>query len=240
VLDASGDAGGIVKACSGALAHDQKTNCIPLLEIDLVTLLKNYLKLQLTNELTSVMSAVFTKIEAEIWKVFDPVETSLKNAIIGEVGSIPFVGGVLAAAVGALFDALFDVLQKAVNHALNKLKALLQADIVKAVVDAVMASGIFTPKALKDQPAQTAALSSGMEAAGNPAAQSTATSTSKKVNAEASKAQAAAQADAKGVQATITTDGNSVSQEEQQDSEENQNMLAAENQQDVNSDEGAA
>jgi len=239
VLDATGSAGSIVKACGQALADDEKTGCIPMLEIDLVTLLENYLKLFLNNELTTELGSVFSDIESKIWKIFDPLESALANSIIGEVGSIPFVGGVLAAAVGVLFDAIYDVLQKAVNHALNKLKTLLQADIVKAVVDAVMATGLFTPKALKD-PTQTAALSTGMETSGNAAAQGPVSSTTKKVNAEASAAQAKAQVDAKGAQAQIMSAGNEVSNQTAQDNQEEQNMLSSENEEDVNSAEGAA
>lgn len=219
----------VVKAC--VEAQKNTTGCIPLLEIDGLPLLKNYMNLQLNTVLGKVLGKVFDDVEHGIWKIFDPLMNAIKNSIVGEVGSIPFIGGALAVAVDMLFDLLYGIIRKAVDMALNKLEAILQADIVAAIEKAVEDTKLFTAIAMQDQ-SQKAKLGSAMETAGNGAVPAPVSSTQKQMTDESTTAQAAAQKATEGHQAAITSAGTSTQQEDSEDSQESQDMYQSEDEQD--------
>merc|ERR1719335_128042 len=151
------------------------------MEIQAVSLLKSYLSLQLNTLLTKSLGGIFDKIEKEIWKIFDPLMSSVKNSIVGAVGEIPFVGGALAVAVNVLFDTLYGVIRKAVDGALDQLEILLQTDIVNEVIKAVMATGLFTNANLQDS-SQTETLNENLESSGNEATKKPMSKNQKKVS----------------------------------------------------------
>ena len=55
------------------------------------------------------------------------------------VGSIPMVGGMLAAAIGILMEVLYAAVKKKVERAFDDIMSLLQVKLVTEMVDAVSA-----------------------------------------------------------------------------------------------------
>jgi len=233
--------------------------------MDAVSLLKGYLTTQLNDLLTKYLGELFDLIEKDIWKIFNPLMRAIQNAIIGEVGEIPFVGGILAVAVNVLFDVLYGVIRKAVDLALYDAEILLQAEIVKAIVDAIMATGLYTDAALAAQKIESASLllksdadannnqtktmlrgkrgvdlGSEMEKAASGASQEPMSKSQKQMTDQAASGQDAAQKAAKGQQDEITSEGNSASQEENEDAQQDNEVIQSENEEDIKDDDDSS
>jgi hypothetical protein len=229
---------GMLKACGQGMEAGG-SGCIPMMEIQAVSLLKSYLSLQLNAFLSKELGKLFDAIEKDIWKIFNPLMKAVQNAIVGEVGEIPFVGGVLAVAVNVLFSTLYGVIRKAVDGALDTLETLLQADIVKGIVDAIMDIPLFSNSNLIKQSSDSATadqLSDTMDKTSDSESKKHMSKNQKKVSDKQKKEKGPAQKKAKGKQSGITKAGNSASQDDQKDTQESNEVVQSEDQKDIDDD----
>jgi hypothetical protein len=231
---ATDDLKNLVQACEKALP---KATCIPIAQMDFEVLLKQFMNLYLNSALFTDLTDIFKKIKSLIWKVFNPLMSAIANSLIASVGSIPFVGGVLATAVDVLFDVLYGVIRKAVDIALDDVEAILQGDILTAIDKAVFKAAKFTDKALQDKSqAHQADLASTMTTSGNAATSEPVSSTNKQIADQAAQAKTEGQQKAAGATDAVTDAGNDVSQAQNKDDEENQQMMSGEDSEDIKAD----
>lgn len=234
------DAGqtGQLKVCERALTSAEHSDCLPLAEINLVSLLENYLNLFLHGVLGRHLPKVFTTIKKFIWTKLDPAFKLVKNSIVIAVGSIPFVGGLLASAVGILFSVLDVAIKRAVEKALDKVRNLLLNEILKAMVKAIFATGLFTPAALQSStPYERERLATEMRKAGDAAQKGAQAGAEKAIENEASKAEDAAQKEAKNAEASIEAEGDEVVEGEQEDAQADLDAYEAEDAEDISEDD---
>lgn len=235
-VDMSDSSTGQVRTCEQALTVEERTDCIPLAEINLVSLLKNYMNVQLNGQLKGHFEKLFKKIKEGVWKLFDPPVGSIKNSLVAAVGTTPIVGGALAAAVGVIFDFLYKAIKYGVESSLDKVSTLLQSETVKGIVNAVFATGLFTPQALQDT-TQKAALGSQLTTVADAAEKSAQSTSQKLITTEAATAQAAADAAKSGAESDIKAAGEEMQEGENEDEEEDVNQYEEEDAEDIIADD---
>jgi len=201
-------------ATTGGVAVKQT----PEQAISKIYVLREYVSMSLHKTIDPLLKKLFDKLLAVIWRLLDPAVASIKGSIVGAVGSIPFVGGVLATCAGALIDKVYAAAKGAVSKAIGKLQALLQNKIVGAMVLACFKTGKF--------------LSGGAVQAGTAASNAVAqTSTAVYKKAAADSNSAVKQADA-DVLKEAQIDSKSVEQTEEKDKADDQAQNAADDSED--------
>jgi len=212
---------GMLKACPEN--GPNTPHCTPLNEISTVDLLKNYITVQLNSKLFPVLLKLFAKISKFIWKIVTPLFGALKRSIIAAVGSIPFVGGGLAAAAGAVLDAVFDSVKNGITKAFNKMREKLQKVVVKSVVKAIFGSGKVTDEALQDSTG-SGELGYMMTGWADEASESTVSATQDKVTSRAKLMEPEALKEAAGQKNAVTAAGDKVQQGEVKDDTKDEHM----------------
>lgn len=215
-----GAQGGALKACTSASDAD----CIPLALLgsatEAVALLRHYMTTSLNSVLNPTLTVLIDKyVNANLWKLVGSVVASLKASIQVSVGSIPFVGGALAVAVGLLIETIYDYVRWGVETAFDGVRAKLQEALVTSIVTNVFATGQFTDEALKD-PSQMQTLASGMATAADATQSEVVLQAQSSIADAATGAEAQAEQDAAGAEASIETDGQTVKEGEESDERE--------------------
>jgi hypothetical protein len=216
------------------LTGNQNTGCVPLEQIGMVDLLRNYMTVELNALMYPGLHKVFKKILDGIWKLVKPVVDSIRSSITLAVGSIPVVGGALAVAVGLLMDALYYALKSGVGSAFDDLREQLQGHLVELIVDAVFATGLFTQEALANP---TPELGSAMSGAADTAQEEAVSSTQNSLTGQATTAKSAAEQAAVGVDASIATDGQEAEQGEEADQKNDDDQDDAEESLDIDDED---
>jgi len=159
----------------------------PAKNITLQSVLRKYLSMSLHKVIDPLLQKVFDTVMNWIWRFLDPVVSTIKGSIVGSIGSVPFVGGFLAALAGTIVDKVYGVVKTAINNAVDKLRVLLQNKITDAMVNACFKFGGFQRNV------------SGAEKAGNAASNAVAQTSAKEYNKAAVKSEQAAKQAEKGV-----------------------------------------
>lgn len=237
-VDMSDDSTGQLRACEKALAvtEEEEADCIPLAEINVVSLLKNYMNVALNSALLLKFHDLFTKIKEAIWKIFDPPVQGIKESLVASVGSIPAVGGMLAVAVGVIFDVLYKAIKFAVEYALDMVSLVLRTELVKGIVNAVFATGLFDTDSLGGSTTNKE-LGNAMKNAGDSAQKSIMASSQKSITDEATSAKGAAKQAALGQADQIEGEGVTVENEENQEDKADEDEEEAEDKADIDDDE---
>lgn len=235
-VDMNDDSSGQLKTCEHALTQEQTIDCVPLAEINLEELLKNYMNVQLHGQMKDHFEKVFKAIKTFIWKIFDPAKDGVKNSLVAAVGTIPVVGGALAVAVGVLMELIYKAIKYGVESSLDKVSKVLQGELVQGMVNAVFATGLFTTDALEDS-TRSEALASELKKTGAAAQKAIEASTQKQIKDEATNAQEEAQKEAEGAESSIKTEGDDVKDGEEEDDQEDVDQYEEEAEEDIDDDD---
>jgi len=157
-----------------------------------------YVKQKLSAVIVPFYNEAVSVAQAALWNVLDFVKSVAQEALVTLVGSIPFVGGILAAIVALVFDAIWVMFEHHVNAALLNLANVVIDKVLDAMVKPIMAELKDTKGAVKT----IKAADKKTMAASSKTAQSAVTGPATK-NAEAEAKKAAANA---GGGKTSTTD----------------------------------
>jgi len=231
-VDMGDGAEGMLRGCTLTDTED----CIPLAEIGTEHLLRDYMATKLHATLFPKLYNLFAKIKKKIFDFAKPYMDSIKSSIVTAVGTIPVVGGALAAAVNVLIEVLYYAVKYGIGSALSNVRTLLQNTIVTGVVEAVFATGLFTTAALQD-PAQTQNLLTTLEKTAADSQKATVVSTQSSITGPATSAKAQAEKLAAGAQASIVGDGETVEREEEADDNAETADDENEDKQDIDEDE---
>merc|ERR1711907_806405 len=132
-MDMGDGAEGGFRACKA----DGEKECVPVDKIGVPDLLLNFAEVNLHATLWPLLYKLFEKIQDKIWAVVDPIYQSAKTSLIASVGSIPIVGGALAAVVGAVCTIIYKIVQMGVGSALGMARKALQKALVSGVMMAL-------------------------------------------------------------------------------------------------------
>ena len=102
--------------------------------------LMDFLRTKIEAKISKGLTKMFDAVTKLLWKVIDPIVSALKSSLIAAVGSIPFVGGALAAVISVVFDQIYAVVKTGVGKAITKLKELISTQVVKTILDAVFSA----------------------------------------------------------------------------------------------------
>lgn len=128
-------AGGMLRQCTAA----DDENCLDDTAASLQTsdLMLNYIKMNLHATLWPTLYELFKKINDAIWKFVDVFAKAAKSSLLTAVGSIPFVGGMLAAVVGIVWDVVYKAIKLGVGTALSMIRKNLQIVIVETATETI-------------------------------------------------------------------------------------------------------
>merc|ERR1712178_256387 len=174
---------------------------------------------KLNDTLCPMLSILFDKIWQKIYKAVKPVKDAMKSSLVASVGTIPFVGGMLAAAVGVLVDLVWMALTTGIKSAFDMLRKKLQESLVKGIVGAVMATGLFTTQALQD-PSQSAKLTAALGQAATKAQKKSESATSSDFTTAANNEAKIAEKQSTGAKAYVKAAEEKVAEEELADDAE--------------------
>jgi len=194
---------------------------VPIDQITVPALLQNFMEVSLNAQLSPKLEELRDKVLKKIWDFVKPLYDAIKSAMQTLVGSIPLVGGVFSVAIGFLIEALYDYLKDGVKDALDKVRKDLQGRLVSAIVNAVMATGLFTQEALAD-PANSANLLASMASAASAAQDAEVQATQATVVSTAAAAKSQAEADAAAVNAEVSADADAAAAEEAEEESEDE------------------
>lgn len=150
--------------------------------------LKEFVSMKLHNFVGGNLQKIFDKIQSLIWQFVDPLVSAIQSALVTAVGSIPFVGGLLAAVVGNVFDIVMGKLREFINGKLDELRQMLEDKICDAILNVAFKAIQGVLKFFKDD---TKAIS----AAGTDAGKEFNAETAKQYGEENKAAEAAAPSD---------------------------------------------
>ncbi len=92
------------------------------------------------------------KATSKLWSSLNTAYSGIKNPLITSVGSVPYVGGILAATVSTVLDQVYAAAQNGINNALYKLSdkvsMLITKSIVKVAVKAIVKAGTLDVNAM--------------------------------------------------------------------------------------------
>ena len=103
--------------------------------------IKEFLKMKLQILLAGPMFLVTTMIRTALFKVIDSIFLVISGVLVGSVGSIPFVGGALAVAVGGAVSIVKMAIKGGLFYALNKIYKLLLTLTVDGIMAILFPSG---------------------------------------------------------------------------------------------------
>lgn len=155
----------------------------------------------------------FNQGMAAIWTALNGAKSVVESSIVTLVGSIPFVGGALAAVVALVFDAIWVLMTNAINVALTHLLDSLVNKVVTAMVAPLMKDLGPTGGKVKNADA--------IKKAANAPATAALDSAKKTIDAEGAKATAAAS----GGQASVSTFMKGLSDDAQKDEDKKDQAL---------------
>jgi hypothetical protein len=200
--------------------EEQEGFCIPLDQIRTVDLLKKYITIELN---AVVWPYLYTKfkdmISPKVWQLVDPAKDTIKTSLVTAIGTIPIVGGMLAAAIGMLMEALYTAAKNGVEKAFDKMMGQLQVQLVTAIVDGVFATGLFTDERLQDL-TRTAELISGMQTVADAAQKLAEMASQTQLTSQANAVKALAEEKAAEAESSIQEDGAAVKDAEEADDQE--------------------
>merc|ERR1711990_813223 len=196
----------------------------PAKDITLESVLKDFVSMKLHEKIDPLLEQAFQKIMGLVWGLVDGVVEAIKATTVAAVGSVPLVGGALAAAAGKGIDMLYTFVKDKINEAIGKLQELLGNKIINAIVNAVFKAGGFKPDASVAMQAGSAASSAVAHA----------------TKEQYSKAAAASAAASKTAEADIIADAHQEGDAESKEEEEDKQVEQEENAADDNAEEDDA
>lgn len=154
---------------------------------------RKFVHLSVQTKVYPKVKGAFEKIQTKLWAVLDKVITGIKSSIVGSVGSIPFVGGVLAVVAGGVIDLVWSIVKMLVNRSLERIWKQIAKTVSNLIVKVCFAvgKGVFVRNV------------NGAKKAGDKASNAV-TSAAEKQYAKDAAASAKA---AKGVEQSIINDG---------------------------------
>lgn len=104
-------------------------------------IMKKFLQLAVESKVFPVVKTNFEKIQKKLWQVLDKIIMAIKQSIVGSVGSIPFVGGILAVVAGGVIDLVWGIVKMVVNRSLERIWKKIAKVISKFIVKACLTVG---------------------------------------------------------------------------------------------------
>lgn len=209
--DLGGSGSGVFQTCD----EGQTDDCASVDKIDTEKLFKTYAELAIHRFMFPFLFKTLIQLKQAIIAFLTPIVQTIKASIIGVVGSIPFIGGALATAVGVLFDILFTGVKIALHISLRKLHYAVQPVIVSKMVKAIMATGLFTTDKLS-KGVDKKTLTEAAEKSQKGAIQDE----ENNVQKEATKEEANAKAEADSAESSAKSSGQQASDEEAEENKE--------------------
>merc|ERR1719272_184739 len=83
------------------------------------------------------LNARFNGILEKLWGMIGKLKNQISSALVTAVGSVPFVGGMLAATIPPAIDKAFTAIKDAVNNVLSNIIDNIINSIVGPIVDKI-------------------------------------------------------------------------------------------------------
>jgi hypothetical protein len=115
-----------------------------------------YLTQQISGMISPPLNFAFTQGLNVVWDAINIAKEAVETGLLTLIGSIPFVGGALAAVVSVVFDAIWTLMVNAINAALVGLFDGVVNKMISAMVAPLM-KDLSDPKAKADPKAVVAA-----------------------------------------------------------------------------------
>lgn len=103
--------------------------------------MRKFLQLSVESKVFPAVKGAFTKIQTKLWAVLGKVIAAIKQSIVGSVGSIPFVGGVLAVVAGGVIDLVWGIVKMVVNRSLERIWKKIAKVVSNVIVKTCFAVG---------------------------------------------------------------------------------------------------